>query len=46
MPSVKPTSSFFSFRRCPDDYQQALRIVLEAGLHMDAINPHVDVVFG
>jgi transposase-like protein len=34
------------FRRCTNDDQQALRIVLEAGLHMDAVDPEVDIAFG
>jgi hypothetical protein len=30
----------------PDDDQQALRGVFEPGLHMDAVDPEVDVAFG
>src|SRR5205807_6192319 len=29
-----------------DDDQQALRAVFETGLHMNAVNPEVDVAFG
>jgi hypothetical protein len=35
-----------AFRRGADDDQQALRLVLEAGLHVDAVDPEVDVAFG
>src|SRR6266446_1513114 len=36
----------FALRRSTDDDQQALRVVLEAGLHVDAVDPEVDVAFG
>src|SRR6266436_4271756 len=32
--------------RGTNDDQQALRLVFEAGLHVDAVNPEVDVAFG
>ena len=35
-----------TLRRRADDDQQALRIVLEPGLHMDAVGPEVDIVPG
>src|SRR6266536_2615660 len=35
-----------AFRRGADDDQQALRGILEPGLHMDAVDPAVDVAFG
>src|SRR6266498_4463415 len=35
-----------AFGRGADDDQQALRGILEPGLHMDAVNPAVDVAFG
>src|SRR5215211_2337420 len=35
-----------AFRRGADDDQQALRLVLEASLHVDAVDPEVDVTFG
>src|ERR1700704_1527747 len=36
----------FAFGRGADDHQQALRGLLEPGLHMDAIDPEVNVAFG
>jgi hypothetical protein len=30
---------------CADDHQQALRIVLEPGLHVDAVGPEIDRCF-
>ena len=36
----------FALRGGTDDDQQALRIVLQTGLHVDAISPEVDVAFG
>ena len=35
-----------TLRRRADDDQQALRIVLEPGLHMDAVGPEVDIMPG
>src|SRR4051812_38314612 len=35
-----------AFRRRADDDQKALGVRFEAGLHMDAVNPEVDVTFG
>jgi hypothetical protein len=32
--------------RGADDEQQALRTVLEPGLHMDAVGPEVDIALG
>jgi hypothetical protein len=37
---------FLAFRRCADDDQQTLRLALKAGLHVDAIDPEVYVMFG
>ena len=37
---------FLALRGGPNDDQQALRGVLEPGLHVDAVNPEVDVAFG
>ena len=45
-PSMRPTSSFFALRRGANDDQQALRVVLQAGLHVDAVGPEVDVALG
>src|SRR3954464_11516593 len=42
-PSVRPTSSLLAFGCRPDDDEQALRIVFEPGLHVDAVGPEVDV---
>jgi len=36
----------FALRRGTDDDQQALRGVLEAGLHVDAVDPEIDVALG
>src|SRR6202163_2312345 len=36
----------FAFGRGADDHQQALRGLLEPGLHMDAVDPEVNVAFG
>src|SRR5580692_7824043 len=36
----------FAFGRGADDHQQALRGLLEPGLHMDAVDPQVNVAFG
>src|SRR5271156_5065175 len=36
----------FAFERGADDHQQALRGLLEPGLHMDAVDPEVNVAFG
>src|SRR5262252_2287387 len=35
-----------ALRRGTDDDQQALGIVLQTGLHVDAVGPEVDVVLG
>src|SRR5215217_3591894 len=35
-----------AFRRRADDDQKALGVRFKAGLHMDAVNPEVDVAFG
>src|ERR1700704_3110553 len=35
-----------ALRRRADDHEQALRIILKAGLHVDAVDPEVDVVLG
>jgi hypothetical protein len=42
-PSVKPTSSLLAFRRRADDDQDALRLLLEPGLQMDAVGPAINV---
>jgi hypothetical protein len=36
----------FAVRRRADDYQNALRVVLESRLQMDTIGPNVDVALG
>ena len=36
----------FALRRGANDDQQALRVVLQAGLHVDAVGPEVDVALG
>ena len=36
----------FAFGRGADDHQQALRGLLEPGLHTDAVDPEVNVAFG
>src|SRR4029077_7985874 len=36
----------FAFGRGADDHQQALRGLLEPGLHMDAVDPEVNVAVG
>ena len=35
-----------ALRRRADDHEQALRVILKAGLHVDAVDPEVDVAFG
>ena len=35
-----------TLRRYTNDDQQALRIVLEAGLHVDAVDPEIDIALG
>ena len=42
IPGVGPVTAL-TLRRRADDDQQALRIVLEPGLHMDAVGPEVDI---
>ena len=37
---------FFALRGGADDDQEALRVVLQAGLHVDAVDPEVDVALG
>ena len=37
---------FLALRGGTNDDQQALRIVLQAGLHVDAVGPEVDVALG
>jgi hypothetical protein len=41
-----PTNSFFSLKRRTNDHQQALSMVLEPRLDVDAIGPHVNVALG
>src|SRR3981189_3495293 len=42
----EPDKFLFAFGRGADDHQQALRGFLEPGLHMDAVDPEVNVAFG
>src|ERR1700730_668362 len=42
----EPDKFLFAFGRGADDHQQALRGLLEPGLHMDAVDPEVNVAFG
>ena len=35
-----------ALRRRADDHEQALRVILKAGLHVDAVDPEVDVALG
>lgn len=42
----EPDKFLFAFGRGADDYQQALRGFLKPGLHMDAVDPEVNVAFG
>src|SRR4030088_3536886 len=42
----EPDKFLFAFGRGADDHQQALRGLLEPGLHMDAVDPEVKVAFG
>src|SRR3981081_1079008 len=42
----EPDKFLFAFGRSADDHQQALRGLLEPGLHMDAVDPEVNVAFG
>ena len=42
----EPDKFLFAFGRGADDHQQALRGLLERGLHMDAVDPEVNVAFG
>src|SRR5450631_4896001 len=42
----EPDKLLLALRRGADDDQQALRVVLQAGLHMDAVDPEVDVALG
>src|ERR1700704_5953670 len=42
----EPDKFLFAFGRGADDHQQALRGLLEPGLHMDAVDPGVNVAVG
>jgi hypothetical protein len=42
-PSIQANELLLALRRCTNDDQQALRIVLEAGLHVDAVDPEIDI---
>src|ERR1700757_1566075 len=42
-PSGEASKFLFALGRGADDDQQALRGVLEPGLHMDAVDPEVDI---
>src|ERR1019366_5629039 len=42
----EPDEFLFALGRGTDDNQQALRVILEPSLHMDAIDPEVNVAFG
>ena len=42
----EPDEFLFALRRGANDDQQALRVVLQASLHVDAIGPEVDVALG
>src|SRR5438477_2425401 len=42
-PSVKPTSSFLPSGGRTDDHKNALRLVLQPHLQMDAVDPEVNV---
>src|SRR6202171_5371410 len=42
----EPDKFLFAFGRGADDHQQALCGLLEPGLHMDAVDPEVNVAFG
>lgn len=45
--AVDETDEFlFALGRGTDDNQQALRVILEPSLHMDAVDPEVNVAFG
>ena len=35
-----------ALRRRANDHEQALRVILKAGLHVDAVDPEVDVALG
>jgi hypothetical protein len=38
--------SFFAVRRRPNDEEGALCLVLEPGLHVDVVDPKVDILLG
>ena len=42
----EPDEFLFALGRGADDHQQALRVLLEPSLHMDAVDPEVNVAFG
>jgi hypothetical protein len=37
---------FFTLRRRADDHEQALRVILKSGLHVDTVDPEVNVALG